>query len=261
MKENTEITTQAAGQEEMEIDLVELLYCFYSRIGWIVAAFLIGGILMGLVTFFLITPKYTATSKVYMVSSNSDSVLDLSDLNLGTSLSKDYAEVLMSRPIYEDVIEDLGLGYTYEELDKMVEVTSVTETRILVINVESPDPAEAKNIANSLAGMAVSRLPGLMGTMEPSLIESAITPDEPSSPSYAKNIMIGALILAVLVMALLTFQFVSDDTLKSTEDVEAAFGVLPLAVIPESEIEGISERKEKKRPELHGKKKRKSGKE
>ena len=248
MKENTEITRQTALDEgEMEIDLVELLYYFYGHILWILAALLAGGALMGLVTFFFITPKYTATSKVYMVSSNTDSVLDLSDLNLGTSLSKDYAEVLTSRPILEEVSDTLGLGYTYEQIDGMVEVTSVTETRILVINAESYDPTEAKNIANSLARLAVSRLPVLMGTMEPSLIESAITPEEPSSPSYVRNIMIGALLLAVLVMALLTFRFVSDDTLKTTEDVEAAFGVMPLAVIPEGEMEGLNGKEEKKK--------------
>ena len=258
MKENTEIVQQTAEQEGMEIDLVELLYYFYSHAAWIITAFLIGGAAMGLVTFFFITPKYTATSKVYMVSANSDSVLDLSDLNLGTSLSKDYAEVLMSRPILEDVIDTLGLGYTYEELGKMVEVTSVDETRILVVNAESHDPLEAKDIANRMASLAVARLPGLMGTMEPSLIESAITPDAPSSPSYAKNIMIGALLLAVLVMAVLTFRFVSDDTLKTTEDVEAAFGVMPLAVIPEDETKGADgSHKEKRR--RRGRKRKKTG--
>ena len=153
MKENTEIIRQQTARDgdEMEIDLVELLYYFYSRAGWILAAFIAGGILLGLVTFFFITPKYTATSKVYMVSANSDSILDLADLNLGTSLSKDYAEVLTSRPILEDVIDTLGLGYTYEALEKMIEVGSTSETRILVISAESPDPQEAKGIANRLA--------------------------------------------------------------------------------------------------------------
>ncbi len=253
MKENTEIIRQQTARDgdEMEIDLVELLYYFYSRAGWILAAFIAGGILLGLVTFFFITPKYTATSKVYMVSANSDSILDLADLNLGTSLSKDYAEVLTSRPILEDVIDTLGLPYTYEGLEGMIEVSSTSETRILVISAESADPQEAKGIANRLALLAVSRLPDLMGTMEPSLIESAVTPKGPSSPSYTKNIMIGALLFALLVMAVLTFRFISDDTLKTTEDVEAAFGVLPLAVIPESDL-GEHDGKEEKKHVLPG---------
>ena len=246
------------GSEEVEIDLVELLYHFYRHAGWILAAFLAGGLAMGLVTFFLITPKYTATSKVYMVSANSDSVIDLSDLNLGTSLSEDYAEVLASRPIFEDVIESLGLDYEYKQLQGMVSIGSVADTRILAISVEDPDPEEAKGIANALAVRAVSELPDLMGTMEPSIIENAVTPEEPSSPSFARNIMLGALVAAVLVMALLAYQFISDDTLKSMEDVEAAFGVMPLAVIPETEIEGITEKKEKKNSIRGFRKKRRS---
>ena len=235
MKENTEIIRQQTARDgdEMEIDLVELLYYFYSRAGWILAAFIAGGILLGLVTFFFVTPKYTATSKVYMVSANSDSILDLAD------------------PILEDVIDTLGLGYTYEALENMIEVSSTSETRILVISAESADPQEAKGIANRLALLAVSRLPDLMGTMEPSLIESAVTPKDPSSPSYTRNIMIGALLFALLVMAVLTFRFISDDTLKTTEDVEAAFGVLPLAVIPESDL-GEHDGKEEKKHVLPG---------
>lgn len=260
MKENTDIIQQTGQGDELEIDLVDLMYYFYSKLAWICTAFIIGAVLMGLVTYFLITPKYTASSKVYMVSASSDSILDLTDLNLGTSLSKDYAEVLQSRPIFEAVISNLDLPYTYEQLLGMVEISSVGDTRILQIDVESPSAEEAQSVANALARQAVSRLPVLMGTMQPNIIESAIIPVRPSSPSYTRNIMLGALALAAVMMAFLTFRYMSDDTLKTTEDVESAFGVMPLAVIPEGEIEGISEEKEKKKRGLFKKARSGSGK-
>jgi hypothetical protein len=46
-------------------------------------------------------------------------------------------------------------------------------------------------------------------------------------------------------LAIFTFRFVTDDTLKSAEDVEKAFGVMPLTVIPEGDVESISDKKEK----------------
>ncbi|MCI9490869.1 Wzz/FepE/Etk N-terminal domain-containing protein [Lachnospiraceae bacterium 48-42] len=245
MQEQTDIIKLRGQEDEMEIDLVELLYYFRSKILWIISAFIIGAVGMGLITYFLITPEYEANSKIYMVSASSDSVVNLTDLNLGDSLSSDYAELLKTRPIFEDVIKNLELDYTYEELLEMVTITTVNDTRILQVTVESPDAEEAMRVANELADQSVSKLPDLMDTSTPNIAEYAIKAESPSSPSYTINIMAGALVLMLLVLAVLTFNYVTDDTFKSAEDVESAFGIMPLTVIPESDIGELSEKKEK----------------
>ena len=112
---------------------------------------MIGAVIAGLITYFLITPKYTATSKLYMVSASSDSIVNLSDLNLGTSLTDDYVELLKIRPIFEEIIKELDLDYTYDELLSMTSIASLNKTRLLGITVESTDPVEARDIANALA--------------------------------------------------------------------------------------------------------------
>ena len=179
-----------------------------------------------------------------MVSSSSNSVVDLTDLNIGTSLSSDYAELIKSRPIIEGVIEDEGLDYTYDELLDMLTIATISDTRILTITAESPIPEEAQVIANSLAEKAVSELPKLMDTPKPNIAEHAILPEAKSSPSLSGNTMIGALIGMVLVMGVLAFFYLTDDTLKSSDDVEKEFGVMPLTVIPEGNIEAISDKRE-----------------
>ena len=113
---------QIKEDEEMEIDLLELFQFFKSRFLILLVVLLLGAVLAGGITKFLITPKYTATSKLYMVSASNDSVIDLTDLNLGTSLSEDYAELIKIRPILEEVIKDYDLSYTYEDLVKMLTI-------------------------------------------------------------------------------------------------------------------------------------------
>ena len=120
---------------EMEIDLLELLAYYRGRLIWIVLGFLAGALAAGLITFYLITPQYTATSKMYMVSSSSQSVVDLTDLNIGQSLSKDYVELLKTRPIIESVIEEQGLDYNYSELLSMLSMSTVSDTRIIAIRL------------------------------------------------------------------------------------------------------------------------------
>ena len=213
---------------EMEIDLLELLAYYRGRLIWIVLGFLAGALAAGLITFYLITPQYTATSKMYMVSSSSQSVVDLTDLNIGQSLSKDYVELLKTRPIIESVIEEQGLDYNYSELLSMLSMSTVSDTRIIAIRATSKDPEEAMNIANALADKGVKELPKLMETPQPHIAEYAIIPINPSSPSLTKNIMIGALIGMIIMLGIFTIQFMLDDTFKTADDIEREFGVIPL---------------------------------
>ena len=261
MNQNTDIELKERRDEEMEIDLIELFGHFMSRIWWIVGAFIIGALIAGLLTAFVITPKYTATAKMYMVNSSSQSVVDLTDFNIGQSLSDDYVELLKTRPIVEDVIQEQNLQYSYKEMvEGMISLSVVNETRILQIDVTSTEPREAMEIANALADKGVSELPKLMETPEPHIAEYAIVPVNKSSPSLTKNTLIGALLCMLLMLAILTVQFLTDDTFKSAEDVEREFGVMPLTVIPEGKIEGLDPGDDKVKRKRFGSRKRKGNK-
>ena len=63
-----------------------------------------------------IQPTYQSTSKLYVVSTSDDSVVNLNDLNLGTSLTSDYEELMLSYPVLNRVIEKLNLDMDYETL-------------------------------------------------------------------------------------------------------------------------------------------------
>lgn len=232
MEQNRENLHMA--DREDEIDLGELFLYLKSKIVLIIIVFLAGIIGAGLITQFLITPKYTATTKLYIVSASGKNIVNLEDLNLGTKLSADYKELLKTRPICMEVINELGLDYTYGELRNMVSIEEVDNTRILVITVTSTEPKEAKDIANSLADKAITYLPKLMEITAPNVAEEAIEPLVQSSPSLAKNAVLGGLLALIAVVGILTVLFVMDDTVKSSEDVEKLIGVMPLTIIPES---------------------------
>lgn len=241
MSQNKEIEIQNNQYEdEVEIDLLELFSHYLDNIKWVIGAFVLFAIAAAAVTVFAITPKYTATSKMYMVSSSSQSVVDLTDLNIGQSISSDYVELLQTRPIIESVIREQELDYTYKQMLELLNISVIKDTRIIRIEATSVDKREAMIIANALADKGVSELPKLMETPEPHIAEYAIVPVNMSSPSLAKNTMLGALLGMLLVLCVLTVQFLLDDTFKTAEDIQKEFGVMPLTVIPEGRIEGVS---------------------
>jgi capsular polysaccharide biosynthesis protein len=126
----------------------------------------------------------------------------------------------------------------------MISIENISNTRIIVATVTSTDPQEAKDVANALADETVKVLPDVMQTAVPSIAEQALLPARPSSPSYSRNIMVGALLGLVLVAGIFTIFYLLDDTMKSAEDVEKALGIMPLTVIPEGDIASISDKKE-----------------
>lgn len=247
----TKETTQVIEDDAVEIDLVELFYYLRHKLIWLILVFLLGGTITGLISYYLLTPKYEATAKVYMVSASTDSLINLSDLNLGTSLSEDYEEMLRIRPVYEKITEQLKLDYEYEDFLKLIDISTVGNTRVLKITVETEDPEESKNIANLLADHAENYLPDLMETSEPNVAEYAILPEKPSSPDILKNTIIGAFVALLLLGGSFTVRFVMDDTFKSAEDVDHVFGIMPLTVIPESDSKDLKGRKRKKKNKKH----------
>lgn len=234
--------------EETEIDLLEIFYLLRAKLVWLILAFVIGGAIAGSITHFLITPKYTATAKMYMISASSGSVLDLSDFNIGTSLSQDYTELIKIRPVFNEVIDNLKLDMEYEDLLKKVEISVVGDSRLLAVSVEDNDPKMAQSIVNELVDTAVTYIPKVMNASEnaqPTIAEYAVVPDEPSYQNLAKNTIFGAILAMLLVAVIFVARMLMDDSLNTAEDVEKEFGIMPFTVIPEGDIEEISDEIEK----------------
>lgn len=235
--------------DEITIDLKEIAYVLMEKLHYIVMFLLVGAVVFNMYSYFLIKPTYTSTSRLYVVSATKDSVVNFSDLSVGTNLTKDYVELLLSYPVLDKVSEKIEKDYDYkissESLQKMISLENPEDTRILNINVTTTDPKVSKTIANALADEAVEYIPDTMGTFKPNIAQVAREAKIKTGPSYLKYTAIGALLGMLLCMAWFIFKYLSDDTIKTKEDVEKYFGMTPLAVLPYVEEVEESEGSEK----------------
>lgn len=235
--------------DEITIDLKEIAYVLMEKLHYIVMFLLVGAVVFNMYSYFLIKPTYTSTSRLYVVSATKDSVVNFSDLSVGTNLTKDYVELLLSYPVLDKVSEKIEKDYDYkissESLQKMISLENPEDTRILNINVTTTDPKVSKTIANALADDAVEYIPDTMGTFKPNIAQVAREAKIKTGPSYLKYTAIGALLGTLLCMAWFIFKYLSDDTIKTKEDIEKYFGMTPLAVLPYVEEVEESEGSEK----------------
>lgn len=142
--------------EEMEIDLLELLMVMKKHLSAILLAGIVGLVIMFAYTSFLVTPLYSASSMMYVMPDNSNSMNSstLSDMQVGQQLTSDYSSMIQSRSFMEDVIKKLNLTIDYQQLLEKVEVTNPTSSRILQVTVNDPSPQTAADIANEMASVA-----------------------------------------------------------------------------------------------------------
>lgn len=238
-----------ADDGEISIDLMELFYRLLENARYIIATTVLAIILAAIYTFMLVTPMFESTAKLYVLNSN-DSALNLSDLQIGTYLASDYQEVFKTWEVNEQVIQNLGLDYTYDELEDMVSVTNPSNTRILYITVKSSDPMEATLIANEFAKVVRDYIYNVMDTEKPNILSDALKPTVPVSPNKTMNLLIGALLGAFIAIGVITVRFILDDKIKSSDDILRFTGMPTLAVVP------VLNGEEKTRPSAKGKSKK-----
>lgn len=220
--------------EEMEIDLLELLMVMKKHLSAILLAGIVDLVIMFAYTSFLVTPLYSASSMMYVMPDNSNSMNSstLSDMQVGQQLTSDYSNMIKSRSFMEDVIKKLNLTIDYQQLLEKVEVMNPTSSRILQVTVNDPNPQTAADIANEMASVAESKLKEITGMQAIKIYEEAAVPDRPSSPSLKKNCALGLLAGIVLAMAVITILYLLDDTIKTEDDIEKYLGMTTLAVLP-----------------------------
>lgn len=221
-------------EEEDTIDLLELMYRLLDSWKLIVCLALIGAIIAGVCTVFLITPMYQSTSTIYVLS-RKDSAINMSDLQIGTALTNDYIKVFSMWEVHEQVISSLNLPYSYSQMRSMLSVKNDNNTRMLDITITSPDPQEAAAIANEYAKVASQYIADTMATDKPSLMSAALVPSNPVSPSKTRNVLLGFLAGIVLAAGYVVIRMLSDDTIKTAEDIRKYTGLVTLALVPVEE--------------------------
>lgn len=223
--------------DKSEIDLLHLVKVLWQKAWLIVLVMVLLGALAFSYAMFLVTPMYEATAKMY-VNNNALSIgaanISLSDISAAKELLNTYVEILKTRETLEQVINNTGVDYTYEELLEMVSASSVNDTEIFAITVTSPDPNEAKLIVDEIVNILPDRIANIIVDTTPAMVDSAVTPIEKASPSYTRYAIVGMLIGAVLTCGILIIIDMMDTTMRSEDYLTQNYSDIPvLAIVPD----------------------------
>lgn len=238
------------ADDEMTIDLGELFGVLWHWAGLIVLIALVFGIAAFSFSKFVLQEEFQSTTKIYVLDKeNGSGQTTYTDLQVGSQLTKDYAELITSRTVIEKVIADNHLEnvYDYTNFLSKVSVDTPTDTRIVSITVTDHDPALAQKLANDIRVEASDLIINTMQIDAVNTYEEANLPTKKSGPSCSKWTALGALVGALLVSVIVVLQYLLDDTVKTSEDVERYLGLSTLALVPLDENVGGGEKKKNKK--------------
>jgi capsular polysaccharide biosynthesis protein len=160
-------------------------------------------------------------------------VITISDLQLSSQLTEDYAKIIKSRAVLKEVIEELDLNMNFRQLGNLVSVTNPSGSHIITITVTCSDMELCRNIANCLMNVGIDRIYQVIGSSEPTVIDyseaDAVTTIVASRLSYIEK---GALLGLVLMGALIVLRTLYDTTLKTEDDVRNYLHMPVLSVVP-----------------------------
>ncbi|HWQ22203.1 MAG TPA: Wzz/FepE/Etk N-terminal domain-containing protein, partial [Clostridia bacterium] len=196
----------------------------------------------GMLSYVVLSPVYRSETSLVVTRRQPTPTGDSASydqLQAYHALALTYAEIITSRAVLQDTIDTLRLPETVEQLAKMTAAEVAGDTGVILVSVRDTDSTRAALIANTVASSFVDQLPKLLSRNDSvSVIDRAVPMTDQVTPRPLLNIAValaGSLMLGIVLAFLVDS---SDDTIRTTGDVQRLFGLRVLAVVPDVRANG-----------------------
>lgn len=219
--------------EEQVIRLDELFEALKKRWLMIVTVTLIATIISAALSFFVIKPKYEASTKVFIGKDEGDNqAYNQNDVLMYQKLMKTYSEAIKTKDLVSRSLQGTSLELKPEDVLANLTVSPVTDTQILQIKYKSNNPQEAKVVIQELTNEFIKTSKELVPNGNIKTIEEVQLPENPVSPNKKMNIAIAFLLGLMVSMGLAFLLEFLDNTFKSKEELERELDIPVIGVIP-----------------------------
>ena len=219
-----------------EIDLKEFVMLFWDRkvsIILITIIFMLIGIIYSVG---FVTPKYTSSTTLLLATSESANskthTITTSDITLNSKLVSTYSELVKSKNVTRQVISNLGINETEDELRNSITVSSVKDTELIKISVTDKNATNAYNIANEIAKVFTQKVSEIYNINNVQILDQAEISTTPSNINHAKDIIMFTFVGLFVAIVFVLVANMLDTTIKSSEEVEKLCNVPVIASIP-----------------------------
>ncbi|OMP66123.1 YveK family protein [Domibacillus epiphyticus] len=231
---------------EETISLKELAATLKKRTKLIVLITILAALASGIVSYFVLTPIYQASTQVLVNQTKTEQQLYNQD-NVQTSLQliSTYNVIMKSPAILEKVSNNLSVGLTAEQLSEKISVSSEQDSQVVNIRVEDQDHHRAAGIANETANVFQEEVIKIMNVdnvtiLAPAEVKEGSAPVKPQPLLNIATAIVVGLMAGVGLAFLLEYM---DNTIKSEQDIEKLLELPVLGSVTRIQDDTAIERK------------------
>lgn len=224
------------------ISLREIYLILKNRMRLILAITIAFMIVAALISYYMLTPIYQTSTQLLVSQQQAEAGFDSESIETDLQLVGTYSEIIKSPIILEQVISQLGLEISYEELNEKITVEIAESSQLLNVVVVDADLTAAVEIANSTAEIFEVEILELMNADNVSILSPAVVMENqtPVSPNPPLNILLGAIAGLLIGTAIAMILRYLDTTLRVEKDIQDVLGIPVLgAISPMNEEEDI----------------------
>ena len=203
---------------------------------WVLVGLTVLGGAAGGAATLLMTPQYESTSQIF-VAFDAPAGADSSELvqanNFAIQKVYSYVEVAKSQRVLEEVITDLGLDTTADQLARDITVMVPTNSAVISITAVAPNPDDAAALSaatvSAFSDVVLELETPTAGGVPPLRIESLEEPvaaEDPSSPNLLVNIALGMFVGFALGILWIAIAAIRDRKIYSGADLALEGGSL-----------------------------------
>lgn len=224
--------------EEQVISISEIIDAVKKRWKIIVLTTVLATVVSGIFSFFVISPTYEASTKIFIGKEGAESEgYNSSDVSMYQNLIKTYSELIKTKDLVNKAINNSEYDLSVNSVLNGITVNTLTGTQILQISYQSKSPSIAKNMLESITNEFITKAEELVPNGNVKILESVELPKNPVAPNKTMNIAI-AFILGMMVGFGIVFLLeYLDNTYKNKEQLEKDLDIPVLGVIPMSDLD------------------------
>ena len=218
---------------EQELDLYAIWQVIKKRLKIIILIPLIAGLVSLLYTSYMITPLYSASTKLMVMRPTDVREIYWQDIQTSRQLVETYREIALSRRVMSLAVEMGDLPYDADGLRGMINVEGVRDTELINLTATDPDPELARDMANVVAAAFMEEVIEIMNIENVSVVDDAVTPGGPVSPRLNFNVAVAFLVglMGALGVAFL-LEFL-DQTIKDPIEAQKLLELPVIGVVPQ----------------------------
>lgn len=219
--------------EEQVIRFDELFEALKKRWLMIVCITLIATIVSAILSFFVIKPKYEASTKVFIgKEAAEENAYNQGDVMMYQQLMETYSQTIKTKDLVSKALKEENLNLNEEEVLSNISVVSVANTQILEIKYISNSPTESRAVIRGVSNEFINTSKKLVPNGNIQIIEEVELPEYPVSPNKIMNIAIAFILGLMVGIGLAVLLEFLDNTFKNKDQLERELDIPVIGSIP-----------------------------